>query len=124
MKRSQKISLVLLGGLSAGALSSCSRPATGEPRISSASVYPNDYYIAGAGYYHAPFHGFFPQRYNYYDPQLKLYYYGGQWGKEPFRSVVNISAPTDVAAQTAESSRLAIVRSGFGGSSGYHGVWS
>ncbi|MEJ1973663.1 MAG: hypothetical protein WDM96_14735 [Lacunisphaera sp.] len=48
MKRSHKISLMLLGGLSASALTSCTRQVEGEPRISPDSVYANNQYVAGA----------------------------------------------------------------------------
>jgi hypothetical protein len=125
VKRSHKVALVLLGGASAGAFSGCSESALGRPvRISSQSVYVNDYYVPGAGYYHAPFRRFYPYRYNYYDSAKKLYYFGGQWGVSPFVSAINISSPTDDAASLAEASRTDIVRGGFGSSSGGHSVWS
>ena len=120
MKRSRKISLALLGGLSAGAITGCA-PVVGEPRISPESVYVNDYFVPGAGYYHAPFRAFYPQPYNYYDPRRKLYFYGGQWGATRHRSFINISAPSPTAALLAESARASIERSGFGSTSrGFH----
>jgi hypothetical protein len=127
LKRSRKIKLLLLGGLSAGALTACA-PESGtvaEPRISSESVYPNDYFVQGAGYYHAPFHAFFAQPYNFYDTQRKQYFYGGQWGNAPYLSVVNVSAPTPEAAYAAEGVRATTIqRGGFGStSSGFH-IWS
>lgn len=87
------------------------------------SYYTNDYHIPGAGYYHAPFRAFYPQPYNHYDPVRRQYFYGGQWGAEPHRSIVNISAPTADAARTAQSMRSdapapVVRRSGFGGTSG------
>jgi len=119
VKRSHKVALVLLGGASAGAFSGCSESALGRPvRISSQSVYVNDHYVPGAGYYHAPFRRFYPYPYNSYDPRLRMYYSGGQWGPAPFQSVVNISSPTEDAARLAEASRTDIVRGGFGSSSG------
>ncbi len=80
--------------------------------------------MPGAGYYHAPFHAFYVQPYNYYDPVRKLYFYGGQWGAAPYRSAVNISAPTPEAAQLAEAGRAAIERAGFGSTSRSYHVWS
>jgi len=83
-------------------------------------------FVPGAGYYHAPFQGFFPYPYNHFDPQRRMYFYGGQWGPAPHRSIVNISAPTAAAAQAAQSARTdsprtsPVVRSGFGSSSGSH----
>ncbi|MBI3886103.1 MAG: hypothetical protein HY302_10285 [Opitutae bacterium] len=124
MKRSKKISLVLLGGLSVGALTACAPGPGAEPRISPESVYTNDYYLPGAGYYHAPFRAFYAYPYNFFDPQRKAYFYGGQWGAAPYRSVINISAPTPEAAAAAEGLRGQVQRGGFGSTSGSHGVWS
>ena len=118
MKRSQQIRLLLLGGLSAGALTGCNS----RPSVNVANVYTNDFFIPGAGYYHAPFRGWFAKPYNYYDPQNQLYFYGGQWGKLPFESITNLSNPTAEAVAFAESTRTDISRGGFGGSyGGYYG---
>ncbi len=126
MKRSHKVSLVLLGSVSLGALTGCAPDNTGmEPRISPASVYANNHYVGGAGYYHAPFQAFFPRPYNYYDAGLRQYFYGGHWGASPHRSVINVSAPTETAARMAEAARAATVqRGGFGSTSGGHRLWS
>jgi len=115
--------LVLLGGFSATAFTGCA-PSTREPRISPSSVYSNDYHIPGAGYYHAPFHAFYPQPYNSFDPQRKLYFYGGQWGPQPYRSIINVSEPTAAAAFAAENTRTDVVRGGFGSTSGGYHIWS
>jgi hypothetical protein len=126
VKRSQTVRRVLLGGFSAGALVASSASAmAAEPRVTPDSYYPNDYQIAGVGYYHAPFRAFFPQPYNYYDPARKQYFYGGQWGPAPHRSIVNISSPTAEVAQRAESLRTDlqrpyVQRGGFGGTSHSH----
>lgn len=124
MKRSKKISLVLLGGLSVGAITACAPGSAPESRISAESVYPNDYFVPGVGYYHAPFRAFYVRPYNYFDAQRKQYFYGGQWGAMPFRSVINLSAPTPEAAAAAQAARANVQRSGFGSSSRSHGVWS
>lgn len=128
MKRSGQIRLVLLGGLSAGAFTGCA-PADKPVRISPEAVYANDTHVPGAGYYHAPFQAFFPRPYNSYDPQLKRYYFGGQWGPAPHRSIVNVSSPTPAAAQLAQAARTdgvhaGVTRGGFGRSSRHHSVWS
>ena len=121
MKQSRSVRRVLLGGLTAGALL-----AAAEPRVTPESYYTNDYFLPGAGYYHAPFRGFFPQPYNHYDATRQQYFFGGQWAAEPHRSIVNISAPTAQAAQLAESQRTDgrresnVRRSGFGGTSHSH----
>jgi len=109
---------MLLGGLSASALTGC----TSRPSVNVANVYTNDFFIPGAGYYHAPFRGWFAKPYNYYDSQNQLYFYGGQWGKLPFESITNLSNPTADAVALAESARTDISRGGFGGSyGGYYG---
>ena len=129
VKRSKQIRLVLLGGLTVGAVTACAPDAERETRISPESVYTNDYFVRGAGYYHAPFRAFFAQPYNFYDAQRKQYFYGGQWGAAPHRSIVNLSAPTGPAAAAAKAARAAdaarnVQRSGFGSSSRHHGVYS
>ena len=121
MKRIKNVRRVLLGSLSAGALTVWVAAAT--PRITPESYFTNDDQIPGAGYYHAPFRGFFPLRYNHYDAERKMYFYGGQWAATPHRSIVNISAPTPDAARAAEAVRTDIVhRSGFGSTSRSHFV--
>lgn len=126
MKRTQHLRLLLLGGgIAAGANSACAPSARREePRITPESYYTNDYHIAGAGYYHAPFRAFFPYRFNHYDSATGRYYYGGRWERAPFESPVNISTPTPEAAAAAEAARPPVVRGGFGGTGGSHHVWS
>ena len=122
MKRSKHIQLILLGGLSAGVVTGCDE----HPSLSTQNVYTNNFYVPGAGYYHAPFRNWYALPYNHFDPQKDLYFYGGQWGKQPFESITNISAPTAEAVQLAQSTRTDISRGGFGGwsggyfSSGFH----
>lgn len=128
MKRTKHLRLLLLGGgIAAGANTACS-PSTGreEPRITPESYYTNDYYILGAGYYHAPFRAFYPYRINHYDANTARYFYGGQWASAPLQSAVNISTPTPEAAAAAEAARPPVVRGGFGGTggSGSHHAWS
>ncbi len=122
MKRSKRIRLILLGGLSVGALTGCEQ----KPSLSAENVYTNNFYIPGAGYYHAPFRNWYSLPYNHFDAQKNLYFYGGQWGAQPFESITNISSPTPQAAQSAQNSRTDISRGGFGGFGGGHyfgGSW-
>ncbi|HTY86755.1 MAG TPA: hypothetical protein VMB80_04760 [Candidatus Acidoferrum sp.] len=116
MKRSKRIRLILLGGLSAGALTGCEQ----KPAISTENVYTNNFFIPGAGYYHAPFRGWYALPYNHFDTQKNLYFYGGQWGAAPFESITNLSSPTTEAAQAAQNARTDIARGGFGGFGGTH----
>jgi len=106
----------LISGLSAGALTGCSP----KPAISTGNVYTNNSFVPGAGYYHAPFRSWYALPYNHFDTQKNLYFYGGQWGAQPFESITNISSPTPEAVQAAESTRTDISRGGFGGFSSGH----
>ncbi|MBI4624733.1 MAG: hypothetical protein HY736_16135 [Verrucomicrobia bacterium] len=128
MKRSTAVRRILLGGFSAGAIAAS--VAAAEPRVTPENYYTNDYHLPGVGYYHAPFRAFFPQPYNHFDPARRMYFYGGQWGVTPYRSIVNISAPTPEAAQRAETRRTDlqrtthVPRAGFGSTSGSHSIRS
>ncbi len=119
MKRSKSIRLILIGGLSAGALTGCSP--SGPAPITPDNVYANNFYVPGVGYYHAPFRAWYPLAYDQYDGGRHEYYYGGQWSFTPFESITNVSSPTQQAADLAEASRTDVVRGGFGGTSSGHG---
>jgi hypothetical protein len=101
-----------MGGLLAGCDVS-NRPST-------ANVYTNNHYVAGAGYYHAPFRAWYPWPYNYFDPNTQKYYYGGQWGLVAHQSITNVSSPTAAAVQQFAPVR----RGGFGSTSRSHSTWS
>lgn len=122
MKRSKSIRLLLMGGVAAGALTGCG---PGTASVSSQNVYTNNYYVPGAGYYHAPFRAWYALPYNHFDSQTQRYFYGGQWGTTPFESITNLSSPTPEVAAATQARRTDIPRSGFGSSSrGSHHVWS
>jgi hypothetical protein len=116
VKRSKSIRLILIGGLSTAALAGC----TPKPSVSAQNVYTNNFYVPGTGYYHAPFRNWYSLPYNHFDAQKNLYYYGGQWGAQPFESITNISSPLPEAVQVAQNTRTDISRGGFGGSYGGH----
>lgn len=124
MKRSRSIRLVLLGGISAGALTSCGPGSGQRAPVSPNCVYTNNYRVAGAGYYHAPFHAWYSLPYNHFDAQSQRYFYGGQWAAAPHQSIINISAPTPEAAQRAQAQRTDVTRGGFGSSSRSHSIHS
>ncbi len=115
MKRSSSIRLVLIGGLSAGAITACG-PDERQP-ISSANYYTNNYYVPGVGYYHAPFRAWYSLPYNHFDAQNGRYIFGGQWASSPHQSITNISAPLPAVAQSAQAQRTDVTRGGFGSSS-------
>ena len=128
MKRSRSIRLVLIGGLSAGALTGCN-PVNEPAPISTADVYTNNYYVQGVGYYHAPFRAFYPMPYNYFEPKSGRYFYGGIWGESAFQNFTNISSPTPEVAMLTEAQRTDVQRpyvqrDGFGRTSGYRSTWS
>lgn len=124
MKRSRRIKLVLLGGLSAGALAGCGPSAGGPSAVSTDAVYTNNFSIPGAGYYHAPFRRWYKLPYNHFDSQAQRYFYGGQWAAEPHQSIINISSPTADAVNWVASARTDVRRSGFGSTSRSTGVYS
>jgi hypothetical protein len=122
IKRTKRIRLFLLSGLSAGALASCA-PETRAP-LSATNVYTNNYYVPGAGYYHAPFCAWFPLPYNHFDPAKRQYFYGGQWGLLPCQSITNISSPSAQAAAKAEAMRTDVARGGFGSTGHSYFIYS
>jgi hypothetical protein len=120
-KRSKRIRLFLFGGLSAGALAGCSpsRP----PVISAENVYTNNFYVPGAGFYHAPFRAWYPHPYNFYDSQKRLYFFGGQWAPDPHQSITNVSSPSPQTALAVQAVRNDVPRGGFGCTGGGHGFY-
>jgi hypothetical protein len=124
VKRTRHIRLVLVGGLSAGALASCGPSGPQAQPISASNVYTNNYYVPGRGYYHAPFRDWYARPYNYFDAQTRRYFQGGQWAETPHQSITNISEPTPQAAQQAQAQRTDVRRSGFGSTSRSHSVFT
>jgi len=123
VKRSRSIRLILLGGLSASALSGCSPP--NPTPISQENYYTNNFHLPGVGYYHAPFRNWYALPYNHFDPKTQRYFYGGQWGAAPYDTITNISQPLPQAATLAQAQRtdIVVVRSGFGSSYHSYGGW-
>ena len=121
MKRSRSIRLVLIGGLSAGALTGCG-PSGRPPALSADSFYTNNYYVAGVGYYHAPFRTWYSLPYNYYDPRQQRYFFGGHWALEPHSTITNISSPAAETARFAQAQRTDVPRGGFGSTSHHHSI--
>lgn len=121
MKRSKSIRLILIGGLSTGALAGCDQ----RPAITTEGVYTNNFHVPGVGYYHAPFRNWYSLPYNHFDAQKRLYFYGGQWGSEPFENITNISSPTTEVVQLAANNRtdVGVARGGFGGYGGGSHYW-
>jgi hypothetical protein len=89
----------------------------------------NNTYVANRGYYHAPYHSWYPFPYNYYVPGAG-YYHGGRYNPAPHNSPVSSSQPyvsrSSTPRTTLSSSRSSssssrsssIIRGGFSRSSG------
>lgn len=120
MKRSRQIRLLLLGGFCGGAFPACS-PDPDAQLAPAPKLYPNDHYVERLGYYHAPYHAWYPQPYNHLDARKGQYFHGGFWTREPHASVVNLSEPNPDALRALEAATQ-VRRSGFGytGRSGSH----
>lgn len=93
MKRSQQIILLLSGAL-ATLPSGCARK---QPRVAQPEQVPdttgvlvekddreNNAYDPSRGYYHAPYHAWFPLPWNYFSGG-QGYYYGGSWHSTPYQ---------------------------------------
>jgi hypothetical protein len=103
MKKSSMVMLVISGALLAGCDSS---PESWE----SSQTYTNNHYVAGRGYYHAPYRAWYPFPYNYRDPG-RGYYHGGNYTAEPHVSSITQSRPA--RAQGSTVSHSSVRRSGF-----------
>lgn len=114
VKRSKSIRLVLIGGLSSVALTGCDQ----KPAVSTQNYYTNNFYVPGAGYYHAPFRNWYPLPYNHFDVSRQMYFYGGQWSAQPGVNITNISSPTPESVNLAQAQRTDVQRGGFGHSYG------
>jgi hypothetical protein len=112
--------------------------------VSASTAYPMNHFLPGAGYYHAPYHAWFPMPFNFRDP-ARGWYRGGQWrsaeresdaeraeeqrtsgfassgGRTGGAARVMTSRPTPDAAQRANASAAShsanVIRGGFGSSS-------
>jgi hypothetical protein len=50
--------------------------------VDTATAYPMNHFLPGAGYYHAPYHAWFPMPFNYHD-NSRGWFRGGQWRTTP-----------------------------------------
>lgn len=118
MKRSEKIVLVLSGAV-ASALAGCGGD-DDMVKLSPEAVYTNNHYVPGAGYYHAPFHMWYPYPYNSYHPN-RGYYYGGTWNAYPDERSIAASKPSSYGINKAsvehKTHTASTRRGGFGSSS-------
>lgn len=137
MKRSQQITLVLSGAMATWPLG-CEKmfgPSVPLPpppvtqsgnlpddawasQLNTTNSYTNNHYVPSAGYYHAPYRGWFPYPYNYQVPGHG-FFHGGMWSPQPHQSVVNASQPAGAAVDMARERASGLASSS--GGSGYRG---
>ncbi len=83
----------------------------GQPAtVDTATAYPMNHYITGVGYYHAPYHTWFPFPFGYHDAS-RGWYRGGQWRPGP------TPTPTEQAEEARASGFASRSGTGSGGSS-------
>ena len=100
MKKSTTVTLNISGALLAG----CDRYNGGGWSTNDGSQpITNNTYVAGQGYWHAPYHAWYPFPYNSYSPTLG-YYHGGLYSDAPEVSAVTSSAPTGSGSSGRSSS--------------------
>jgi len=104
MKRSSVVVLVVSGALLAGCNS------YDDNSWEDSQTYTNNHYVAGRGYYHAPYRSWYPFPYNYYDAERRSYYHGGNYTTDPHVSAITASQPS---AQKTATSSSHVRRSGF-----------
>jgi hypothetical protein len=118
MKRSTCITLVLSGTLSSSLLNGCD---AGSPSLEAEDgpVLTNNTYQTGRGYWHAPYHAWYPHPYNDYQPGLG-YYHGGSYSPSPELSSIQASRPISGVGSASASRFSTVSRGGFGQSAMAH----
>jgi len=97
MKKSAMVTLVLSGALISGCDDRNAYRYSSYPGYPTGTNVTNNTYVSGLGYYHAPYHDWFPYPYNYYRPGYG-FFHGGLYSPAPFVSDVAASAPPSPAA--------------------------
>jgi hypothetical protein len=105
-RRSRRVALVLLGTagiVGAATIVDSFRKAQSDPLpapqppgppLSGTRDYANNDFVPGVGYYHAPYHAWYPFPYNYHDP-ARGYFAGGLWAAAPFALMMLRSQPSN-----------------------------
>lgn len=114
------VTLVLSGALISGCNNQSNQTSGGDWDYADQSV-TNNTYVAGRGYYHAPYHAWYEYPYNYYRPGYG-YYYGGLWNPARNESTVVYSKPgysgssgsSSHFSSSSSHSSSSISRGGFG----------
>jgi hypothetical protein len=100
VKRSTAVALVLSGAILGGCSRRDEQPKSAAARDS--QVVTNDTYIEGRGYYHAPFHAWYPFPYNFYSPGVG-YYRGGTYYAQPDLTIPKPTYPGKYAYSQAKA---------------------
>jgi len=103
MKRSKRLTLVIFGALLTGC-DEPSDPSNSRGQYGRGQSLTNNTYVPGHGYYHAPYHSWYPYPYNSYHPGLG-YYHGGDFSPSPHTSPVTASRPIGSSARASFISR-------------------
>jgi hypothetical protein len=117
MKRSMAVTLVISGALMAG----CDDPTyAGRDWSSDGQPITNNTYVAGQGYWHAPYRAWYPYPYDYYRPGFG-FFHGGLYSPAPEASPILASVPDPGAkfgprGGLAAGDRAGVARGGFGSS--------
>lgn len=114
-RRSKQVALVLLGtmGVIGGVVvwdawrraqpdpsATTAQPEAPAPLVAADRTYPNNDFTPGVGYYHAPYHAWFPFPYNHHDPS-RGYFAGGLWQAAPFALGMLSSRPHPESVNSA-----------------------
>ncbi len=86
-------------------------------------TYQNNEFVPGAGYYHAPYHSWFPFPFNHHDP-ARGYFAGGLWQAAPFAADLLSSrpSPAGIADARAAQQRYDHEQRARAGTSGFAGA--
>lgn len=77
-----------------------SATATPAAPVEANRTYQNNEFVPGVGYYHAPYHSWFPFPFNHHDP-ARGYFAGGLWQAAPFAADLLSSRPNPAAVTNA-----------------------
>ena len=123
-RRSKWVTIGIVAALVVGVPVMLTQCGDDEDPVVPGQAYSNNYYVPGAGYYHAGFNSFFPYRYNHFESG-RGYYYGGGWhGTADTARNVTSSVPAHDAVAKANTSYRATAPSTRGGFGRTGGVFS
>ncbi len=114
-RRSKQVALVLLGtmGVVCGVVAwdawrragreadaASTQPEAPSEPVAADRTYQNNEFVPGVGYYHAPYHSWYPFPFNHHDP-ARGYFAGGLWQAVPFAAGMLSSRPSAGAVSSS-----------------------